>query len=402
MSGTAVETEVKYSKKKVGLMLAALVIATVIQGFGSFKFIPMQEAVQTYFHINEGAYGIMASAQNWMLIACSVPFGYLTRKIPCKWGFVLGYGVAISGMLIQIFTTNYVLFVIGRVIEGGGFGFVTLTVGSLMLTLVAENKRGFWSSVNVVASVLPQVIITKGGSSLMLSTGLDFKGVFAIICGMYVLAIIIIIIIVPQSLRVHGVADSTKPTKEQTRRVYKNKTNWLVSLAFITYNAVAIGFTSYVIKFLVTKGMEMHQAANTYSYATLLGLVSMLVSGMLADKLGTKRKIVIVGYVGAAVAMILLAGLPANLIFIYIILYGTVPRSIAPLTNATAADIAELPMDIPIVNSVKTTILQVGSVLNTILMGFLIQFLGYQTTIFILAGECLVGAILWIFAKKIP
>ena len=46
------------------------------------------------------------------------------------------------------------LFVIGRVIEGGGFGFVTLTTGSLMLTLVAENKRGFWSSVNIVAAII--------------------------------------------------------------------------------------------------------------------------------------------------------------------------------------------------------------------------------------------------------
>ena len=94
--------------------------------------------------------------------------------------------------------------------------------------------------------------------------------------------------------------------------------------------------------------------------------------------------------------------LPEFRIYIYIVLYGTLPRSIAGLTNATAADIAEVPMDIPIVNSVKNTILQIGSVLNVILMGFLIQFLGYQVTIFILAGECVVGAVLWFFAKKIP
>ena len=76
---------------------------------------------------------------------------------------------------------------------------------------------------------------------------------------------------------------ATKPTKEQTRRVFKNKTNWLVSLAFITFNAVAIGFTSYVIKFLVSKGMEQHQAANAYSYVTIIGLAAMILSGIISD-----------------------------------------------------------------------------------------------------------------------
>ncbi|MBR6349893.1 MAG: MFS transporter, partial [Lachnospiraceae bacterium] len=388
---------------KVALMLIALLFCMVVHGFGSFKFIPMQVAIQDYFSINEGAYGIMTSAQNWMLIACSVPFGFLVRKLPCKISFIIGFAAAIGGMLIQIFTTSYIFFVIGRVVEGGGFGFIALITGSLILTLVAPNKRGLWSGLNMAASsAIPQIIITKGGSTLMISTGLSFKGVFYIICGTYALAAILLMILIPMSLRVHGISDSTKPTKEQTRRVFRNKTNWLVSLAFITFNAVAIGFTSYVIKFLVSKGMEQHQAANAYSYVTIIGLAAMILSGIISDKLGTKRKIIIVGFIAAAASMVLLAVLPANLIFIYIILYGTLPRSIAGLTNATAADIAEVPTDIPIVNSVKTTILQIGSVLNTILLGFLIQFLGYQTTIFILAGECLVGAILWFFAKKIP
>ena len=97
----------------------------------------------------------------------------------------------------------------------------------------------------------------------------------------------------------------------------------------------------------------------------------------------------------------MLAVLPANLIFIYVILYGTLPRSIAGLTNATSSDIAEVPTDIPIVNSVRNTVTQIGSMLMTILMGFLIQYLGYEATIYILAAESMVGAILWFFAKRI-
>ncbi len=393
--------EVTYSKARVNWMIFAVVFCMVIQGFGLFKLIPMQDAIQSYFHINEGAYGIMNSAQNWMMILLSVPLGYVARRVPCKWGFSIGYSISIIGMLIQIFSQNYVLFVAGRMLEGGGFGFVSLTSGALILTLVPEKRRGFWASMNVVATVLPQVIITKVGATLMVNSGLRFQEVFAIICAMYLLAIIVWLIIVPRTVRVHGVADSTKPTREQTMRVYKNASNWMVAISFIFFNAIAIGFTSYVIKFLGMKGMEMNQAANIFSYTTLIGIVAMLFFGWLSDKLGTKRKIVIVSYLSLTVSLILLAVLPANLIFIYVILYGTLPRSIAGLTTATAADIAEVPMDIPIVNSVRNTVTQIGSMLMTILMGFLIQYLGYTATIYILAAESFIGAILWFFAKRI-
>jgi len=394
--------EVTYSKARVNWMIFAVVFCMVIQGFGIFKLVPMQEAIQTYFHINEGAYGIMGSAQNWMMIALSVPLAYVARRVPCKWGFSIGFSIAALGMLVQILSHSFVLFVVGRMLEGGGFGFVSLTSGSLILTLVPENRRGFWSSVNIVATVLPQVIITKGGATLMVNSGLSFKQVFAIICAMYVLAIIIWLIIVPRTVRVYGIADSTKPTREQTMRVYKNKSNWLVSIAFVSFNGIAIGFTSYIIKFLNMKGMSMSQAANTYSYTTLIGIVAMIFFGWLADKLGTKRKIVIVGYLACALSLVLLAVLPANLMFIYVILFGTLPRSIAGLTNATPVDIAEYPMDIPIVSSVRNMVAQVGNVLMTISMGFLIQYMGYEFTIFVLAGTSVVAAILWFFAKKIP
>ena len=402
MSETVKQETVTYSKSRVNWMIFAVILCMVVEGFGMFKLIPMQDAITTYFSINEGAYGIMTSASNWLLIICSVPLGFLARKMPCKWSLSIGFLIALGGVLLQIFTTNYVIFVIGRMLEGGGIGFVTLICGTLILTLVPENRRGLFSSINIVAAVLPQIAITKGGATLMTSAGLNFKHVFAIIGGMYVVSVVIWMIIVPRSMSISGIADDTKPSKEQTRRVYKNKSGWLVAIAYIFFSAVSIAFTSYVIKVLNLKGFEMSQAANIYSYTTLIGLVAMLVSGWLADRLGTKRKIVIVGYLGCAASMILLAVLPASLIFIYVVLYGTLPRSIAGLTGACSADIAEVPSDIPIVNSLRSTITQIGSVLMTLVMGYLIQYLGYNITIYILAAESFLGAVCWFFAKRIP
>ena len=98
----------------------------------------------------------------------------------------------------------------------------------------------------------------------------------------------------------------------------------------------------------------------------------------------------------------LLALLPANLIWIYIVYWGTLPRSIAPMGQASATDIAELPADIPVVNSVKNVINHVGTIILGIALGYAIQYLGYDITIFLMAGGMAIGGVFWILAKNIP
>ena len=152
----------------------------------------------------------------------------------------------------------------------------------------------------------------------------------------------------------------------------------------------------------MSKGLSQHSAANYYSLTTIIGLVSMIIFGILSDKLKTKRKIAVMSCFAAAVAFVLLAVLPGNLIIIYVLVWGTLPRSIAVMVQSSSADIAEVPTDIPIVNSVKSTIMQVGSIITGILLGYMIQYLGYDISIFILAGGMVIAAVMWMLAKRIP
>ncbi|MBR7076140.1 MAG: hypothetical protein IKI32_04360, partial [Lachnospiraceae bacterium] len=127
----------------------------------------------------------------------------------------------------------------------------------------------------------------------------------------------------------------------------------------------------------------------------------MIAFGFISDRFKTRRKIAMMSFAAAAVAFVVLGIAPANLIWIYVVLWGTLPRSIVGMTNATAAEIAELPADVPIVNSVRNTIAQIGITIIGILMGYGIQYLGYQAMTFILAGGMVVGGFMWFLAKQI-
>ncbi len=396
------ENQQQYSKTRVSLMLVALFTCLLIAGFGSFKFLPMQGAIMEYFGIGEGAYGVLNTAAGWVSVFCAIPMGFLVRKLPCNWSIIIGFAVAICGIVVQVTTDHFVLFVIGRVIEGAGTSLTALVTSSLILNLVSPNRASFWSSMAIMAGTIPQVIMAKGGTALMQNSGLSFQTIFIIIIAAYVVAVVVWVALVPFSLHAHGVGSAAKPTREQTVRVMKNKSAILVAIANICFTMTSITWTAYIIRYLVTKGLEPNYAASIYSYTTILGLISMIVFGVISVKLKTKRKIAIMSFVAGALAFALLALLPANLIIIYVILWGTLPRSIAGMTSASAADIAEVPSDVPVVTSVKNTISQIGAIVGGILMGILIQYRGYEFTIFCLVAVMLVGGVCWVFAKKIP
>lgn len=392
----------EYNRLQIVFMLAAIILCSIIYGFGMFKFIPMQDAVTAYFNVGESAYGYLNSSTNWVVIVLSVQMGFLIRKWPGKSTIILAYAVSFIGMIIQIFTVSFPVFVIGRAVEGGGLGLAVLATTSLLLNMVPREKAGLWSGISILCTVGPQILITKGGSALMLKAGMTFIQIFVIIAVFYLAAIAFALFCIPNSVKANGVAEDVKPTREQTMRVFKNPSNWLVNISYIFFSLVSISFSAYVVKFLVIKGLEAGYAASVYSYTTLLGMASMLVFGWISDKLHTKRKIVIVGYFAGAIALMLLINLPASMIMIYVVVYGTLPRSIAGLSTASATDIAEVPADIPIVNSLKSEVTQIGTVVLTIVLGYIIQYFGYQTAIYLLAGLMVCGGICWIFARRIP
>ena len=390
------------SPGRVKFMMVAIGFCMFVMGFSMFKLLPMQSAIMEFFQIQEGAYGILNTASGWVTVIFTIPVGFLIRKMSSKWCMFLWFVLLLGGSLIQVYTTNYTLFVIGRVIEGAGNGFLALLGHSLTANLVPRHRIGFWASFMVTLGMLGQVILTNAGTALMVGMGYTFQEVFLMIIALQAVALVVWMIAVPGSVRVTGTANSAKPTREQTLRVFKNKENWLVSVALIFFNIAIVSFSAYVIVYMGMRGIPIEQAAPLYSYTSLIGIFAMLAFGWLADKFGTKRKMAIFSFFTGIIALLLLVHVPINMIWIYIVFFGTMPRSVAGMSQACSPDIAEMPMDIPVVNSFRNTVSQLGNIVGGIITGFLLEGIGYTNTIYVLCVLMALGGICWIFAKKIP
>ena len=181
----------QYSSLRLALMIGAVIWVGIVVGFGNFKFMPMQDAIMDYFRIAEGAYGYLNTASGWISLICAIPMGFLVRKLPCNVSVSLGFGVALCGIAIQCTVHNFVFFVIGRMIEGAGSGLIGLVTASLILNLVPKHRISIFSSIMIFAGILPQVVMTKGGTALMQNSGLPFQTIFVIIGIVYACTLVL-------------------------------------------------------------------------------------------------------------------------------------------------------------------------------------------------------------------
>jgi predicted MFS family arabinose efflux permease len=64
--------------------------------------------------------------------------------------------------------------------------------------------------------------------------------------------------------------------------------------------------------------------------------------------------------------------------------------------------LVENPADLPIAISLRDIVSKLGMIFGAVLVGYLIEFVGFQTTFFIMAGVLCVGAVMFALAKRIP
>ncbi len=410
----------QYTPGRKKAILVAITICMFVLGFSMFKLLPMEAYAENYFGITTGEWGILNSAQLWFIIICTVPFGFMARKLPVKASMLIAFALVIGGSLMEIFAgpNGFVLFLIGRVIEGGGYGLMGLVGHSITTNLVSPNRVGFWVSFMVTLGMLGQVILTAASGVLLINpefgTGLfTMQEIFIGILIAFVVALVIWLLIVPSSLKMSGAQSDVKPTKEQTARVFKSKDSWLVAIALVFFNIAIVSFSAFVItNFLAPKymavlpaemaGLAFTKAATSYSMTSVIGIVAMIVFGILSDVMKTKRKLAAFSFFTGIIALLLLLFVPAGMVWLYVIVFGTLPRSVAGMSSACAPDIAEVPSDIPVVNGFRNAVGNIGSVIGTILMGFILQTAGNTAAIIVLCVFMAIGGFCWVFAKKIP
>ncbi|MGV0752991.1 MFS transporter [Empedobacter brevis] len=241
---------------------------------------------------------------------CALIAGICLDKFGAKYSMFAGCFILGIGCILFIVSSHFVGET-GRLLQGAGSAFAF--PGCVYLA-----TKGFSSKSLATAIGFTQCIGMLGGAAgqfvvePLLEDGLSFK-VFWIIAGILcIIPAIAMLIITPKASEQEIEKSKTTSFIEPFKIIFSNRESWLTGiisgLLFIPTTIFAM--TWAVVFFKLDLGFDTQKAALTAAMASLGWVVGCPLMGILTDKIGLRKPVILIGCMGMILMLVLFIYLP--------------------------------------------------------------------------------------------
>jgi OPA family glycerol-3-phosphate transporter-like MFS transporter len=176
--------------------------------------------------------------------------------------------------------------------------------------------------------------------------------------------------------------------------VLSNRNVWLLALEFACMNLTMVSVGTYYPTFLnEVRGYSLGQAAFVSSIATLIILFSAPAAGWLSDRIGSRRLVFSLPFLGLAVMFIFPFHLTGWQIVAFMVVQGLIIGGIPTATFAAVSEVMQKPEWIGLGLAVILVGQNFGQLLGPILFGEIVAGLGWAMAGYMMIPFCLVGFI---------
>ena len=355
------------------ILLLVIVAAGVSQGL----LLPVLSIFLEKMGVSSAMNGLNAAAlyvgSFTMTLVAERTLGALGFKKLVSIGLVL---VLVSVLLFPVFPSVKFWFVL-RLLVGIGDSAVHYAAQLWVLLVTPEENRGRNISIYGMSYGLGFSLGPLGIPLLHFGDSVPF-----IALAVLVLLVFLLVMIKLPDLRPEKLKGEERPTK-RFRRSYAFA--WYALIPALLYGYMESGINSNFPVYGLRVGLSEQQIAFLLPFIGIGGLVLQLPLGLLSDRFGRKRVLIICGILGGlAFTLVPLAGTSTAAILILLMLAGGMIGSFFSLGLAYAADI--LPkLLLPAANVIASFHFNIGSIAGPNIGGTLMQY-GWNAGMFIVLG----------------
>ncbi|MWV42310.1 MFS transporter [Paenibacillus sp. HJL G12] len=356
------------------ILLIVIVAAGVSQGL----LLPVLSIFLEKMGVSSAMNGLNAAAlyvgSFAMTLVAERTLGALGFKKLVSIGLVM---VLVSVILFPIFPSVKFWFVL-RLLVGIGDSAVHYAAQLWVLLVTPEENRGRNISIYGMSYGLGFSLGPLGIQLLQFGNSVPF-----IALAVLVLLVLLIVLLKLPDLRPEKLKGEERPAK-RFRRSYALA--WYALIPALLYGYMESGINSNFPVYGLRAGLSEQQIAFLLPFIGIGGLVLQLPLGMLSDRFGRKRILIISGVIGGlAFTMVPMAGTSTALIMILLMLAGGMIGSFFSLGLAYAADI--LPkLLLPAANVIASFHFNIGSIAGPNIGGTLMQY-GWNSGVFVVLGS---------------
>lgn len=371
------------------VILAVVYLASVAAPLNQYKIPPIMPVIMEQLHLNLTQAGSLMSTIALTGLILALPSGLILQRLGAKASGLLALGCLIAGAGLGAVSHQYPLLNLSRIIEGVGAGLIGVVAPATISLWFPPARQG--AAMGIWATWVPVGSVIMYNTAPSLTEAFGWQAVWWFGGGYALFSALLYMFLIRRPPGMEHSPSSANPIGEM-KNAYSNKGIWLLTIMFCCFNLTLVSIATYYPTYLNTVlSYPLPKAALYSSVGTFVILFSAPFAGWFSDRIGSRRLMIAVPFLGIAVLMLFPFRVSGWQIPALMIIQGLLVGAIPTATFAATSEV----MSKPEWNGLGLALIMVGQYLGQLagplFFGEAVGRLGWVTAGYLLIPFCLIG-----------
>ena len=385
------------------VILGIVFLASVAAPLNQFKVPPLMPVLIRAFNLSIANSGWLMSVFSLTGIILAIPAGFIMQKYGPKTTGLISVGCVAIGAVLGAVSTSAGLMLLSRFIEGVGMGLIAVVAPVAIATWFPAETRGV--PMGIWAIWVPAGSIIMFNLAPALNAAMGWQAVWwagAIFSGI-AFALYMFLFRLPRPEEMAGgppPREAGPAEKPDLGKAMANRDLWLLSFTFMCFNLALQALNTYYPTFLnAERGYDLGAASFIASLAAIVNIVSSPAGGYISDRIGSRRRMIIIPFSILMFGFLFLFTAGGALIPALMIAMGILIGAVPTATFAAVPEVMGGPQLAGIGMAVLALGQNLGMVIGPAVFGPLASSIGWANAGYLLIPVCIAGIIAAWFVK---
>jgi predicted MFS family arabinose efflux permease len=382
------------------LIFASVFFMGIMTAFNMFKAPPLFPSLIPELGFTDATIGWVMSMFSMIGVVLAFPAGAILNKLGIKKSLIITGASLVIGSAIGALATNVPVILASRFIEGIGMGLISVVGPASIASLIPQKKQGL--AMGLWAIWFPFGVVLGMNSAPAIEALAGWRAVWWIVAALSLLSLLFVIFVYaqpPQEAQTGAVEQKAVDVKPDYRSIV------FVAIAFMAWNIINAGAVSgFYPSFLQAQhGMDPQTAGFVASITSLLVLALGPLSGLVSDKLRTRKWLMVFAMATAAVLSFFAFGDNLPLVWVFLIVMALASAAMPTGVFSIVPELAKKPAAIGTGMAIVAFFQNIGGMVGSAAFGPLVAHpaIGWNlASLVFLVPVAIVGCVFALLTKE--
>lgn len=383
------------------VILVVAYVASVAAPLTMFKVAPLMPILMAKFNMTLVSAGALMSVFAITGFLLAVPAGLIMQKLGLKTTGLIAMGCLVIGSVWGAYASTSTVLLMSRFVEGAGMGLIAVVAPASIAMWFPPQKIGM--GMGIWGTWIPTgTLLTFALAPVLAKNGYQPMWWFSAAVATLAFILVALFLKMPSAMAHghgpgnHGPQQGEAPTKSPLA----SSSIWLLAGCGLLFSVSTLFFSTFYITFMTSvRGYTMPAASMLVTFYTVVTFFAPVLAGLLSDKLGSRKKLIVWGFVGIAAVNGFTFNATGLGIYVMLVCLAMVASAVPPAMFAAAPEVMGKPQLAGLGMGMVSMGQNLGMFIAPVLFGAIVGSVGWITATYWMIPIALLGAVVGWFIK---